>query len=91
MITLEEKINEISTLRETCSNGEAHDIKPFVYHGKTSDFEDVCVKCGGFRLHPEGIYTRMGLILYIDSDRYDALLEYCDSIRERANVKDLSI
>lgn len=83
MITLEERINQISTLKEKCINNSEHKIKPFIYCGEKSDFEDICVKCGDFKINPRGIYSHISLLHYINSERFESLSTYFSSIKRQ--------
>ena len=83
--TVEQRVEELSTLEEKCSDGKEHKLVPFVYNGDISDFEEICAKagCGQYKIKEEGIYSLTGLLHYVGSDRYDELLEFCDKIKNK--------
>ncbi|MEK6834928.1 MAG: hypothetical protein AABX61_01555 [Nanoarchaeota archaeon] len=81
MEILTKKVEETSTLEEKCLDGGNHTLKPFIYEGKKSDFEEYCKRCGGYRIDPKGIYSHIGLIHYVDSERYKSLLKLSESIK----------
>ncbi len=86
MITLEERIKQISTLKEKCIGDKEHQLEPFVYDGKKSDFEEVCAKCGDFNIDPHEILSHIGLLHYVDSERYVSLLNYSKFIKKKNKI-----
>lgn len=83
--TVEQRVEELSTLEEKCSDGKEHELVPFVYRGEVSDFEKICSKsgCGQYRVNEEEASRLMGIVHYIDSDRYSELLEFSDKIKNK--------
>lgn len=72
---------ETLTLEGKCLDGRNHTLTPFVYEGKASDFEEYCRRCGGYKINPKGVYSHIGLIHYVDSERYKSLLKLSESIK----------
>lgn len=86
MITLEDGIKQISTLKEKCIDNKEHLLEPFIYKCQKSDFEEVCTKCGDFNINPRGIYSHIGLLHYVNSKRYTSLLNYSTHIKKKNKI-----
>ena len=88
MKILEEIALKLSTLKEdtSCIDEKGHKIIPFTYQGVESDFELVCTRCGGIDINQRGIYSHIGLIHYIDSERYESLLAFSAKIKEQNKI-----
>ncbi|MFH1310843.1 MAG: hypothetical protein ABIH65_00365 [Nanoarchaeota archaeon] len=86
MITLEDRTEQISTLKEKCIDDKEHQLESFIYEGQKSDFEDVCAKCGDFKINIPLICFRKGLLHYIDSPRYQDLSEYSEHIKKKNKI-----
>ncbi|MEK6907152.1 MAG: hypothetical protein AABW45_01360 [Nanoarchaeota archaeon] len=86
-IILENLENRLSNLEEKCIGNIKHELKPFVYYGKESDYEKICKKCGGYIIDKMGIYSKTGLLHYIDSERYTALLEESKIIKNEMDKR----
>jgi hypothetical protein len=86
------KESNLCTLEEKCINNREHKFEPFIYLGVKSDFEEICRNCGNYKINEEGLYSQVGLIHYIHSDRYKLLLQQSESIKnEIAKREDIPI
>lgn len=75
----------LSNLEEKCINNKKHRIK------RTEDGnEELCEICGGYRINCEWAEREYGLAHYLVSDRYKALIEESERMKnEMAKGKNI--